>query len=47
MSSFAGDIESIRLRRRVGVPAAHLAERLGVTATEIWIVVQHDSSWDG
>ena len=41
----AGDIESIRLRRRIVVPVAHLAERLGVTAAEIWTVAQHDASW--
>lgn len=36
----AGDIESIRLRRRIVVPVAHLAERLGVTAADVWGVVE-------
>jgi excisionase family DNA binding protein len=36
----AGDIQSIRLRRRIVVPVAHLADRLGVTAAEVWTVVE-------
>lgn len=35
----AGDIESIRLRRRIVVPVAHLADRLGVTPADIWAAV--------
>lgn len=35
-----GDVEGIRLRRRIVVPVAHLAERLGVTAAEVWSVLQ-------
>ena len=31
----SGELECIRLRRRIVVPAAHLAERLGVTAAEL------------
>lgn len=34
----SGDPE-IRLRRRIVVPVAHLAERLGVSAGEVWAVV--------
>lgn len=41
----AGDIDSIRLRRRIVVPVAHLARRLGVTPADVWTVVQHDASW--
>ena len=36
----AGDIESIRLRRRIVIPVAHLAERLGVSAAEVWSVLR-------
>ena len=36
----AGDIDSIRLRRRIVVPVAHLADRLGVTAADVWAVVE-------
>lgn len=36
----AGDIERIRLRRRIVVPVAHLAEGLGVTAADVWAVVE-------
>lgn len=31
-----GDLESIRLRRRVVVPVSALADRLGFTVAEIW-----------
>ncbi len=31
-----GDIESIRLRRRIVVPVARLAERLGVDSEAVW-----------
>lgn len=40
----AGDLNSIRLRRRIVVPVAHLAERLGVTAAEVWAVVRGERS---
>lgn len=43
----AGDIDSIRLRRRIVVPVAHLADRLGVTAADIWTVVRSDLSESG
>jgi excisionase family DNA binding protein len=42
-----GDIDSIRLRRRIVVPVAHLADRLGVTAADIWTVVRHDGPGAG
>lgn len=35
----SGDLASIRLRRRLVVPVAHLADRLGVSATEVWAVL--------
>lgn len=31
-----GDLASIRLRRRIVVPVAHLAERLGVDREAVW-----------
>lgn len=31
-----GELECLRLRRRVVVPTARLAERLGVTTSEVW-----------
>jgi excisionase family DNA binding protein len=40
----SGEIKSIRLRRRIVVPVAHLAERLGVTAAEVWAVVRSERS---
>jgi excisionase family DNA binding protein len=36
----AGDIDSIRLRRRIVIPVAHLAERLGVSAADVWSVLR-------
>lgn len=32
----AGELESLRLRRRLVVPVAHLAARLGLTLAELW-----------
>ena len=32
----SGDLESIKLRRRVVVPTAVLAERLGITVPDVW-----------
>jgi excisionase family DNA binding protein len=32
----SGDLKHIRLRRRVVVPVAHLAERLGVDREAVW-----------
>lgn len=34
-----GDLASIRLRRRIVVPVAHLAERLGVDREAVWIAL--------
>ena len=31
-----GELESIKLRRRVVVPVVALAERLGITMVEVW-----------
>jgi excisionase family DNA binding protein len=31
-----GELECLRLRRRVLVPTAHVAERLGVTVPDVW-----------
>lgn len=36
----SGDLASIRLRRRIVVPVAHLAERLGVDRTAIWAALE-------
>lgn len=35
----SGDLKHIRLRRRVVVPVAHLAERLGVDRAAVWAVL--------
>lgn len=32
----SGDLKCIRLRRRIVVPVAHLAESLGVDRDEVW-----------
>lgn len=37
----SGELKSIRLRRRIVVPVAHLAERLGVDRADIWSAVDH------
>lgn len=42
----SGDIDSLRLRRRIVVPVAHLADRLGVTASEIWATLETPSVED-
>ena len=34
-----GDLKHIRLRRRIVVPVAHLAERLGVDRDAVWAVL--------
>ena len=34
-----GDLKHIRLRRRIVVPVAHLAERLGVDRESVWAVL--------
>jgi len=40
----SGDLGSIRLRRRLVVPVAPLADRLGVSATEVWGVLEGSPS---
>ncbi len=35
----SGDLTSIRLRRRIVVPVAHLAESLGVDREAVWAVL--------
>jgi excisionase family DNA binding protein len=35
----SGDLKHIRLRRRIVVPVAHLAERLGVDREALWAVL--------
>ena len=40
----SGDLECLRLRRRVVVPTARLAEHLGMTLTEVWDAIQTDTA---
>lgn len=35
----AGDLACIRLRRRIVVPVAHLAESLGVDSEAVWVAL--------
>jgi len=35
----SGDLKSIRLRRRIVVPVAHLAESLGVDRDVVWAIL--------
>jgi len=35
----SGDLKHIRLRRRIVVPVAHVAERLGVDRDAVWAVL--------
>lgn len=37
-----GDLECLRLRRRVVVPVARVADRLGVTIADIWTALSAD-----
>lgn len=39
-----GDLKHIRLRRRIVVPVAHLAERLGVDRDSVWGVLATSSA---
>lgn len=39
-----GDLKHIRLRRRIVVPVAHLAERLGVDRAAVWAVLTATSA---
>lgn len=32
----SGDLKCLRLRRRIIVPVAHLADRLGVRTSDVW-----------
>lgn len=38
-----GELECLRLRRRVVVPTVRVAERLGMTLTEVWESIQTDT----
>jgi excisionase family DNA binding protein len=40
----SGDLKCIRLRRRIVVPVAHLAESLGVDRDAVWDALTVDSS---
>ena len=40
----SGDLKGIRLRRRIVVPVAHLAETLGVERCVVWAVLSADAS---
>lgn len=40
----SGDLECIRLRRRILVPVAHLAEALGVERAAIWTVLDQPAA---
>jgi len=35
----SGDLKHIRLRRRIVIPVAHLAERLGVDRESVWVAL--------
>ena len=39
----SGDLKCIRLRRRIVVPVAHLAESLGVDRDAVWAALTDDS----
>ena len=40
----SGDLECLRLRRRVVVPTAQVAQRLGMTLAEVWDALQARSA---
>jgi excisionase family DNA binding protein len=40
----SGDLPSIRLRRRIVIPTARLAERLGVDTEDIWRTIERGDS---
>jgi excisionase family DNA binding protein len=40
----SGDLRCVRLRRRIVVPVAHLAESLGVDRDAVWDALNADSS---
>ena len=35
----SGDLESVQLRRRVVVPVAAIAKRLGITVPDLWMAL--------
>lgn len=39
-----GELECLRLRRRVLVPTAHIAEQLGVTVSDVWAALSSTRS---
>lgn len=39
----SGDLECLRLRRRVVVPTARIADRLGLTLAEVWEAIRTDT----
>lgn len=39
----SGELECLRLRRRIVVPTARLAEHLGMTLAEVWEAIQTDT----
>ncbi|MCC6227306.1 MAG: helix-turn-helix domain-containing protein [Microthrixaceae bacterium] len=39
----SGDLKCIRLRRRIVVPVAHLAETLDVDRADVWSVISVDA----
>lgn len=42
----SGELDSIRLRRRVVVPVAVLAERLGIEVSDVWTALVPDAVAD-
>lgn len=38
-----GDLKCIRLRRRIVIPVAHLAESLGVDRDAVWAALTHST----
>jgi excisionase family DNA binding protein len=43
----SGDLNCIRLRRRIVVPVAHLAESLGVDSAAVWATLAGASCYSG
>ena len=40
----SGGLKCIRLRRRIVIPVAHLAERLGVERADIWALLRESAA---
>jgi excisionase family DNA binding protein len=41
----SGELESVQLRRRVVVPVAVVADRLGITVPDVWLALErHDTA---